>query len=701
MPFPAISAHTWSTQNRMFFLPSHIGAPSTALFISCALLLPMAAQQPVTTLTRLTPIITGNMEGDTFTTGVGFVLINTLAGSERAVSGGVDMSIATPDRGFMCSAGGCGGPISSTVRNNLAGYRALDFDIMPGTTGCRSGNGFVIPANIQFCSLSGLDRRADGNYEARVKLTLYPAVGVRSRELVIHFLFSASNDSVPNAPPSRTATDQRFVTASGPGIRTPCLKRSQGPIEIPIDITRAVGAVDETGKLVCPGCLTENDVIAFAGILKIASFGRRLQGTSSRLDKVFLNGAELKGITGLDGEWTSDFRDAVVIDNLRFPAHRAGELPTPRRNILRILIDAADPAGPENWCTSIGWADITISALAPVVFVHGNGQGDDEKGGDFWEGGVLNVKEEPRLQMGFGFLEPFKTGNIPYDATISMFTAPTAAHGDLLAKMIPRKAAEWGAKHVHIVTHSKGALDSRDFLARTIPSNFGVYSIHTVAGPHHGSSGPDYQLEAQKASFLYAADTIRYAIGDLAPPNDGTLSLRVSEAERFNRENVPYLPDEQRVDGETHKVQYRSISADMNTNDSANIVTGNPTIEYVETFGLPGQGGKFDWLWTAVLQSCYRITGYVVNTYTEKVMIPNIGAADPLNDEKIQVTFLKENLASKFQLNDIAVTHDSSMVGPFQEIAHVKGNHSTIASPDNARIVLQSIKKIQPVSTPQ
>lgn len=686
----------------MFCLRSHIGAPSLALSVSLALLLPLAAQPSATTLTRLTPIITGSMEGDTFTTGVGFVLINTLAGSDRPVSGGVDMSIAIPDRGFVCAAAGCAGPISSTVRNNLAGYRAIDFDIMPGTSGCRSGNGFIIPANIQFCSLSGLDRRADGTYEARVKLTLYPAVGVRSRELVIHFLWTAGSDAIPNtAPPARQATDQRFVTSSGPGIRTPCLKRSQGPIEIPIDITRAVGAVDESGKLLCPSCLIENDVIAFAGIVKIASFGRRLQGTSNRQDKVFLNDVALTTITGPDGQWTSDFRDAVVIDNLRFPAHRAGELPTPRRNVLRIEIDTADPAGPENWCTSVAWADITISAMAPVVFVHGNGQGDDNKGGDFWEGGVLNTKDEPRLQMGFGFLEPFKVGNIPYDASISMITAPTAAHGDLLATLIPRKAAEWGAKHVHIVTHSKGALDSRDFLARTIPPNFGVYSIHTVAGPHHGSSGPDYQLDAEKGQLLYSNDEIRFAIGALSPPNAGTFSLRVSEAERFNRDNVPYLPDEQRVDGETHKVQYRSLAADMNENNSVNRLTGNPTIELSEAFGLPGQGAKPDWIWTAVMQTCYRITGNVARTYLATISVLDINADDPANAPQVEVSVVREIATDSFQQNDIAVTHDSSKVGPFQEIAYEKGNHSTIASPKNARSVLQSIKKIQPVSTPQ
>ena len=74
--------------------------------------------------------------------------------------------------------------------------------------------------------------------------------------------------------------------------------------------------------------------------------------------------------------------------------------------------------------------------------------------------------------MTYGFVDPLKQKKIPYNSSISMLTDSTEAHGELLKTLIPDAAAEFGARHAHIVTHSKGALDSRQFLASTMPPNF-------------------------------------------------------------------------------------------------------------------------------------------------------------------------------------------------------------------------------------
>jgi hypothetical protein len=292
-----------------------------------------------------------------------------------------------------------------------------------------------------------------------------------------------------------------------------------------------------------------------------------------------------------------------------------------------------------------------------------------------------------------GFLVPFKEDKISYYSDISMPTQSTQDHGKLLGILIPSAAREWGAKHVHIVTHSKGALDSRDFMARFMPPNFGVYSIHTVSGPHQGSPGPDYQLDAVGASLSYSDDSVRAGVGALSAPNPGTQSLRVSEAAKFNLTNIPALPNDQFVDGVKHTVQYRALSGDMNIDNSTNFATGNPTISMDETEGLPGQGSKLDFIWSSALQTAYRIVGYVASTYTEDKKL-----TDARSGKSVIVKVIREKLNATFKENDICVTRDAAKVGPFQEIYYGKANHSTVATPLFARKVIESIRLIQPVT---
>ena len=84
------------------------------------------------------------------------------------------------------------------------------------------------------------------------------------------------------------------------------------------------------------------------------------------------------------------------------------------------------------------------------------------RGGDFWHGGVLGDRTQPRLQMRFNTIQTFIQAGIPFDTSVSMFTNTIEEHGDLLGKISSALASEFGARHVHIVAHSKGGLDSVD-----------------------------------------------------------------------------------------------------------------------------------------------------------------------------------------------------------------------------------------------
>ena len=85
-----------------------------------------------------------------------------------------------------------------------------------------------------------------------------------------------------------------------------------------------------------------------------------------------------------------------------------------------------------------------------------------------------------------------------YDITAGRWDA------ELLGVFIPALAAEFGAKHAHLVAHSKGGLDVREFLASTIPPNFGVLSLTTLSTPHHGSVGADYALDSASANSAFS-----------------------------------------------------------------------------------------------------------------------------------------------------------------------------------------------------
>ena len=517
----------------------------------------------------------------------------------------------------------------------------------------------------------------------------YPTILI---DIVSTYVFPSKKvvtDDVPADPfTPRQTTDSRFV-GSNP---TKCVKRSGGPLTLPVSINRVVGAVQADGTLSFAQQLVAGQVVSQYAHLRMPVFHRSLTGAGgSARDRLVFNTESgfVASLTGAGESWSMNEFD-VPIGALHFGKRNPGDAPAPGRNVLQVQIDADSSPG-ENWCTAVDWAEVSFNAVAPVIMIHGNGQGDDGQGGQFWAGSILG--DDGRLQLPFKFIDALDSRGVPYDNSISMPSATIAAHGNLLATLIPAKAAEFGARHVHLVAHSKGGLDSRDFLARTIPPNFGVLSLTTLSTPHHGSAGPDYQLDSVGAAAAYSDDATRTLIGQQVQSNGGTANLRVSFVEDFNRGNIPLLPTHLTVDGEERPVVYQSISADANLDDSTSAF-GNPTIQYNETTGIPGQGSHFNTTWAFVLEQVYRIIGNVVSTHTETINVPIlIGETTVI----VPVKVVRETLSPGFILNDFAVNLNEARIAPFVELASVKANHSTIASPDVAQLVINAILKVQPV----
>jgi len=485
-----------------------------------------------------------------------------------------------------------------------------------------------------------------------------------------------------NPPETR---DNVFVLDTGSaGLDTGCTFRRGGPLIIKVPVNRVVGDVDATGRLVDPAALIANGIISKFATVRMPAFDVDYDAVLAppgqpERDIVRVNGINIGPansvayLTGGNNVWKlNEFQ--IPIETLRFGKRTPGAAATPNDNEIRIDIDQANiPNGNEYWCTAIDWVSINFDALSPVIMVHGN-----NSNGAFFSD--------------FNYIGPFQTQKIPFDNSINMVTNSVAVHSALLATLIPARAAEFGAKRIHIVAHSKGGLDTRDFLARTIPPNLGVLSFTTLSTPHRGSVGADYSIDAVTANSLFSDDTTRTKLAQQAPPDLGTPNLRTSFLVGFNAANVPLLPANMTVDGETKPVSYFSFSADANLDGSVSIF-GNPTIQHNETRGTsqPATGvTSNNTVWATALEQVYRLLGTVAST----TLAPRTIGICPACTT---VMVVRETPTTSFQLNDFLVTLGSARLAPFRELASLRDNHATMANPGSAATTISAIKSIQPI----
>jgi len=509
---------------------------------------------------------------------------------------------------------------------------------------------------------------------------------------------SAHVGSSPDAPPP--ATDHLFVADTGPGLDTGCADRKQSPLIIQIPITRVVGDVAADGTLLDPQGLVDRNIVSALATLVLPAYDVDYDTPipapyQPERDRIRLNGNDIGPagsvayLTGRNNVWTQNGFH-VPISMVRFGKRNPGADPTPGINEIRIDIDVANPPNNfEDWCTSVDWVYIRFDALAPVIMVHGN-----NSSGRFFDGLVDSAPPSTEVvDISPGVTKAFQQGRIQYDNSISMVTNTIVNHGNQLKDLIPAKAKEFGADWVHLVAHSKGGLDSRQFLASTIPPTLGVLSLTTLSTPHHGSPGADYQIDSVTASIADSDDSTRVALAQQVPPDTcptcGTYNLRVSFVERFNERNIPLLPMAFTIKGETHFIKYQAVSADANL-DGSHTVFGNPTITFLETIGLPGQGFIPSTAWAYIMEQIYRLLG---NVSSARYSIEHVG--NPPDDHIILA--VRETPTTSFRTNDICVTAFSAQIDPFVLLLATLANHSTISNPAIGQVVVDSIKAIQPI----
>lgn len=515
-------------------------------------------------------------------------------------------------------------------------------------------------------------------------------------------------------PPAPQPTDSNFV-ADEQYYLDKCVTRPQGPMEVTIEVNRVVGEVQSGGRLLNPDVLVANGVVSQFATLRLMSRHSKVgSGSVPQANRITFNGVEIAPVAGEDGKpKLNEYR--IPIGLIRFgnnnglidqnPTTAPLMEPTPGENYIEIFPDLASPSNQRNWCTTVDWASLRFDAIYPVLLVNGN-----NSCGDFFSGDYLcQGSPDPDIPPTQYFTRPFEQFEIPFDNSINLPTQIVAQNAEMLRNLIPAKASTFGAKHVHIVAHSKGGLDVREFLTRIKSGatfgDLGVLSLTTLSTPHLGSVGADYQEDAKRASVLgiqVSDNKYRARIAKLLGTDAGKPDLRVDNATRFHFENVLKLPTAFTVDGESNLIRYFALSADANLDNSEDPpVNGNyqPTISLDETKGVPyipyvesvTTLGK-PRLYTMI----YRMMGDTYRTSVETRDVPlTLGTVKVLAVKEYPEVFF-------FQENDFAVTTSSAVPlsiephgYPAVKWDHVKANHATVASADAARIVIGWIRFAQ------
>lgn len=553
----------------------------------------------------------------------------------------------------------------------------------------------------------------------------------------------------PTLPPH--ATDTTFVTTASDAENfsprhgsTGNVFRKDGPILINVPVNRVVGEVNSDGALQTPQELIDNQVVSEYATVKIMAYDVDHEGGDPQYrperDKVYLNGEEIGYLEGSDKEWREQTL-SVPIRLLHFGRKsNSGGPSLYSDNELKIEVDNAnEKSGKSRWGTTVAWASIKFSALAPVVMIHGN-----SSCGNFWNGDVDTPCSGNRKPENQRFVYPFIQQKIPYDHSLSLAppAAPIDDHLDQLVSGIPHVAAKFGAKHIHIVAHSKGGLDTRKFLAVMKEKNIdlAVLSLTTLSTPHQGSPGADYQFDTNdarrhnteltkympagrlaavvsitSATVALSDNRLHTALALGVPPNGGTESLLVRSLDTFNVENGGRLPRSFTVDGQTSQMHFFAVTADANLDNSTEVPgqmsPWKPTISLNETEWLPWpkawryeifpQMGK-----AKIYQILYRMIGKVKSTHINKVPAGWPGAefwtvGEDLNEV---ITTPSGTQGIAFYTNDLAVPWWSALGQGnlknyliFDDVHWALGNHATITKPPVAEWVIGKIKGLQPM----
>lgn len=365
------------------------------------------------------------------------------------------------------------------------------------------------------------------------------------------FQTDAHYGSSPFDPP--TVDDSTFVVDRAGGLDTGCTFRSGGPLVFSIRVGRVVGDV---------ATLKQNGLISATVALRMPAydidFDAYVPPYNPERDRVTFNGHVVPGefLTGANNIWKLNSFN-IPIEWVNFPSDPgANGQVTPVDNTIRIDIDVAN--GPELWCTAIDWAALQIQVARPVVMAHGI----------LSNGGIWNNVWVPQLQaLGVLTDNDLNMGNLD---SIGNNAAKVGA-------VVERARRRWGVEKVNIVAHSKGGLDSREY----VESRQTVERLQQLGTPNAGSPLADF-VQTTAVRLLGPIPTV--LVNLLAGPAGVQLT-------------TPYMAYYNATHGSNPNVEYHALAGDYDPD----CFILNPFCKPVERFLLfvSGRGDTIVPLWSA------------------------------------------------------------------------------------------------------
>ncbi|MEP7340273.1 MAG: choice-of-anchor X domain-containing protein [Acidobacteriota bacterium] len=326
--------------------------------------------------------------------------------------------------------------------------------------------------------------------------------------------------SSPFDPPK--CSDSAFIVDCSGLLDTGCTFRNSGPLIFTIKVGRVVGDVTK---------LKQNGMISPMATLQMPAFdvdsSAVVPGFNPERDRVTFNGhiVPTEFLIGQNDTWIMN-QFVMPIEWVNFPTDPGpGGTVTPADNTIRIDIDTANST--EAWCTSIDWAALTFDVARPVVMVHGIlSSGSTWDQADFsWVNKLLNSLGLPNSNL-------LNMGNLD----------SIGNNAGKVATQVAGSRARWGVDKVNLVCHSKGGLDSRQF----VEGSNSVERLIQLGTPNAGSPLADF-IQESSISALGILPTI--LINALAGPAGVQLT-------------TPYMAGYNFTHGSNPQVRYLALAGD-------------------------------------------------------------------------------------------------------------------------------------------
>lgn len=486
-------------------------------------------------------------------------------------------------------------------------------------------------------------------------------------------LTSTGPRSSPFNPPN--SNDSTFVTDAAPKLDTGCIFRSSGPIIYNIAVTRYQGTLNPDGTLKDAAALVAAGVVSSEATLVMPVYDVDSGAIMSppyqpEIDRVLFNGKEIGFLSGVNNVWKlNSFQ--IPIGDVKFTDRAPlGSSPVGAFNEVKIEIDVGNaPIGQQLWCTAVDWGAESFDAMPPVILIHGNGSN-----GGFWDRR--------------GFTQVLQANYIPYDNSINLNTNTVAVNGQTLRNEILNVAGSMGVQNIQIVAHSKGGLDTREFLASHYSdleknNQLKVHSLITLSTPHKGSVGADYiraieltrnlklsnpNARTQLADWLANSFISTYTQNEF----NANYNLTTQWTQGFNSRNR--LPN---------NIQYYSVGADADVNNNGTL----ERIEYQTMLDEAGHPNLWDSIANPRMNTMYQALG---NFSSATVRDTGTNSGWPFYTPIWEVV---ETPTSSFQENDMMVTVDSATYS-FSFIGQYDKNHASVADGDVARGVIGHLKYV-------